>query len=157
MRFFLTSSLVAFNPYHAQDILEPGGKMLGINKTTGRYLIANRKLLPNPHGIIVGYSGSGKSMLIKLTVISQTLLGSEDDIVVLDPQNEFEDICREYQGVYFDLTPKSGIYLIGFEVTQEAFSGSKELKAEFVAKQCEYAKGLVQAIKIGRASCRERV
>ena len=47
MRFFLTSSLVAFNPYHAQDILEPGGKMLGINKTTGRYLIANRKLLPN--------------------------------------------------------------------------------------------------------------
>ena len=146
MRFFLTSSLVTFNPYHAQDILEPGGKMLGINKTTGRYLIANRKLLPNPHGIIVGYSGSGKSMLIKLTEISQTLLGSEDDIIVLDPQNEFEDICREYQGVYFDLTPKSGIYLNGFEVTQEVFSGSKELKAEFVAKQCEYAKGLVQAI-----------
>ena len=42
--------------------------------------------------------------------------------------------------------PKSGIYLNGFEVTQEVFSGSKELKAEFVAKQCEYAKGLVQAI-----------
>lgn len=39
-------------------------------------------------------------MLIKLTEISQTLLGSEDDIIVLDPQNEFEDICREYQGVY---------------------------------------------------------
>ena len=54
MRFFLTSSLVAFNPYHAQDILEPGGKMLGINKTTGRYLIANRKLLPNPHGSLWG-------------------------------------------------------------------------------------------------------
>ena len=48
--------------------------------------------------------------------------------------------------MYFDLTPKSGIYLNGFEVTQEVFSGSKELKAEFVAKQCEYAKGLVQAI-----------
>ena len=85
-------------------------------------------------------------MLIKLTEISQTLLGSEDDIIVLDPQNEFEDICRGYQGVYFDLTPKSGIYLNGFEVTQEVFSGSEELKAEFVAKQCEYAKGLVQAI-----------
>ena len=48
--------------------------------------------------------------------------------------------------MYFDLTPKSGIYLNGFEVTQEVFSGSKELKAEFVAKQCEYAKGLVHAI-----------
>ena len=48
--------------------------------------------------------------------------------------------------MYFDLTPKSGIYLNGFEVTQEVFSGSQELQAEFVAKQCEYAKGLVQAI-----------
>lgn len=48
--------------------------------------------------------------------------------------------------MYFDLTPKSGVYLNGFEVTQEVFSGSQELQAEFVAKQCEYAKGLVQAI-----------
>mgnify|MGYP000396970652 CR=1 FL=1 len=31
-------------------------------------------------------------------------------------------------------------------MTQEVFSGSQELQAEFVAKQCEYAKGLVQAI-----------
>lgn len=97
MRFFLTSSL-AFNPYHAQNILEPGGKMLGINKTTGRYLIANRKLLPNPHRIIVGYSGSGKSMLIKLTEISQTLL--EAKMTSLLDQNEFEDICRGIRGVF---------------------------------------------------------
>lgn len=116
MRFFLNSSLVVLQPYHAPDILEPGGKLLGINKTTKNFIYGNRKLLPNPHGIIIGYSGSGKSFFIKLTEISQTLLGTDDDILILDPQNEFESICEDYGGVYFDLTPKSGIYLNGFEV-----------------------------------------
>ena len=116
MRFFLTSSLVAFNPYHAQDISwSRAERCWGSDQTTGISLPTGNSF-QTLHGIIVGYSGSGKSMLIKLTEISQTLLGSEDDIIVLDPQNEFEDICREYQGVYFDLTPKSGIYLNGFEV-----------------------------------------
>ena len=145
MRFFLTSSLVAFNPYHAQDILSRAERCWGSIKQRDDISLPT-ETPSKPSRDHCGYSGSGKSMLIKLTEISQTLLGSEDDIIVLDPQNEFEDICREYQGVYFDLTPKSGIYLNGFEVTQEVFSGSKELKAEFVAKQCEYAKGLVQAI-----------
>ena len=145
MRFFLTSSLVAFQPYHAQDIIEPGGQMLGLNLTTKRFIIGNRKGLPNPHGIIVGFSGSGKSMLIKLTEVSQTLLSTSDDIVILDPQNEFMDIVERYNGVYFDLTPKSGIYLNGFEVSQEAFRSTGKVRNEFIATQTEYAKSLCAA------------
>ena len=106
----------------------------------------NRKSRLNPHGIIIGYSGSGKSFFIKLTEISQTLLGTDDDILILDPQNEFESICEDYGGVYFDLTPKSGIYLNGFEVSQEIFQGTQKVKNEFVARQSEYAKSLCQAI-----------
>ena len=45
MRFFLNSSLVVLQPYHAPDILEPGGKLLGINKTTKNFIYGNRKLL----------------------------------------------------------------------------------------------------------------
>ena len=70
MRFFLTSSLVAFQPFFAQDVIEPGGQMMGLNRTTKHFIVGNRKKLPNPHGIIVGFSGSGKSMLIKLTELS---------------------------------------------------------------------------------------
>ena len=145
MRFFLTSSLVAFQPYHAQDIIEPGGQMMGMNKTTKRYILGNRKKLPNPHGIIVGYTGSGKSMLVKLTELSQTLLGTDDDILVIDPQNEFENICKMYQGAYFDLTPKSGVYLNGFEVTKEVFEASEKIKLKFIAAQTEYAKSFCAA------------
>lgn len=146
MRFFLTSSLVAFQPYHAQDIIEPGGQMMGLNRTTKKYIIGNRKKLPNPHAIIVGFSGSGKSMFIKLTELSQTLLATDDDIIIIDPQNEFAEVCRMYGGSYFDLTPKSGIYLNGFEVTEEEFCSPEAMRVEFVARQTEYAKSLCAAI-----------
>lgn len=145
MRFFLTSSLVAFQPFHAQDVIEPGGQMLGINKTTHHFIIGNRKKLPNPHGIIIGYSGTGKSMLIKLTELSQTLLATDDDIVILDPQNEFEAECKTRGGTYFDLTPKSGIYLNGFEVSDEVFYADEKTKRQFIAAQTEYAKSLCAA------------
>lgn len=145
MRFFLTSSLVAFQPYHAQDIIEPGGQMMGLNRTTKRFIIGDRKGLPNPHGIIIGFSGTGKSMLIKLTEVSQSLLATTDDIMIIDPQNEFEDICTLYHGTYIDLTPKSGIFLNGFEITQEVFSGTDKVQREFIASQTEYAKSLCAA------------
>ena len=98
MRFFLASSVVALQPYYAQDIIDLGGYFMGINRTTKRLIFGNRKLLKNPHGIIIGHTGSGKSVIIKLTEILQTLIATDDDVLVLDPQNEFEEIIRALGG-----------------------------------------------------------
>ncbi len=146
MRFFLASSVVAFQPYYAQDIIEPGGIVYGLNRTTKRLIIGNRKLLMNPHGIIIGHTGSGKSVIIKATEILQTLLAADDDILILDPQNEFSGIVADNGGSYFDLTPKSGIYLNGFEVSEEVFYAGKEVKEKFTAVQVKYANSLLAAI-----------
>lgn len=145
MRFFLTSSLVAFQPYHAQDVIEPGGQMLGINRITQHYILGNRKNLPNPHAIVIGPSGAGKSMFIKLTEIAQSLVMTDDDILIIDPQNEFEGVCHMYGGVYYDLTPQSGIYLNGFQISEEVFKSSKQVQQLFIAKQAEYAKTICAA------------
>lgn len=146
MRFFLTSSLIAFQPYYAQDVIEPGGQMLGLNSTTKHFIVGDRKKLPNPHGIIVGISGTGKSMLIKLTEVSQTLLATDDDVIIIDPQNEFQDIVEQYNGSYFDLTPNSGTYLNGFEVSEEVFTSNPVIRARFISAQTEYAKILCAAV-----------
>lgn len=149
MRFFLSSSVVAFQPYYAQDVIEPGGYMYGINETTKHLIFGNRKKLMNPHGIIIGHSGAGKSMIIKATEIAQTLLATDDDILILDPQNEFREIIRENGGVFFDLTPKSRICLNGFEVTEEVFCADRDVQEKFVASQVEYATSLMAAIMNG--------
>ena len=46
-------------------------------------------------------------MLIKLTEILQTLIRTQDDIIVIDPQNEFESICKEFGGQFVDVTLQS--------------------------------------------------
>lgn len=84
-------------------------------------------------------------MLIKLTELSQTLLSTDDDIMIIDPQNEFRDIVEKDKGSYFDLTPKSGIFLNGFEVSEEVFASSVAVQKKFIAQQTEYAKTLCAA------------
>lgn len=146
VRFFLNSSSVAFQPFHAQDVMDKGGVLLGVNRTTKNFIYGNRKLLPNPHGLIVGHSGNGKSMFIKLTEVSQTLLSTDEDVVLLDPQEEYKGLVNSYGGSYFDLTPQSGTYLNGFEITEFIMKADDKQKNEYVASQVEYAKTLCAAI-----------
>ncbi|MEE3482139.1 MAG: hypothetical protein VZQ80_09165 [Lachnospiraceae bacterium] len=118
MRAFFSSSLVGLQPFYAEDLIEPGGAFFGINRTTNHLIFANRKALPSPHGIIIGHSGGGKSFLIKSTEIAQTLLSTDDDVTVIDPQNEMDMICDIFHGQFLDLTPKSVIHVNPMEIPQ---------------------------------------
>lgn len=138
MRFFLSSSAVAFNPYYAHDLTDAGGICYGLNRTTKRLIRGNRKLLPNPHGIIVSHTGGGKSFLIKTTELSQTLQLTDDDVIILDPQNEFKDIIMGCGGQYFDFTPKCGIYLNPYEIPEDVWQGDGTARERFVASKTEY-------------------
>lgn len=100
MRSLLTSSAVAFQPYYAMD-LQGRGMVYGINRRTKRLLCGDRKSLKSPHGIIIGHTGSGKSVFIKMTELLQSLLGMpNDDLTIIDPQNEYEETCLEMGGAY---------------------------------------------------------
>lgn len=145
MRSFLTSSLVGLQPFYAQDLIEPGGQFLGRNKTTGHLVFGNRKKLPSPHGMIVGHTGSGKSFFMKETEIAQTLLETNDDITMIDPQNEMEDICRAFGGQFIDFTPKSQIHLNPLEIPEEVFL-DVSVHEKFIAGQSEWACSFCEAV-----------
>lgn len=146
MRFFLTSSAVAFNPYYAQDLSDEGGMCYGLNRTTKHLIRGNRKSLPNPHGMVVGHTGSGKSFMIKETEIAQTLLLTDDDVIILDPNNEFQDIIVECGGQYFDFTPKCNIYLNPFEIPDDVMKGDALARNKFIATKTEYAASFCTAV-----------
>ena len=145
MRFFLSSSVAALHPFYAQDIIEPGGYVYGKNGLTKHLVIADRKTKANPHGIIIAHTGHGKSFFEKME-IQQTLIGTNDDILLIDPQNETEGLVARYGGKYFDLTPKSGIFLNGFELYEEVFYGTDDLRERFVSTQTKYARSLLAAV-----------
>lgn len=147
MRSLLTSSAVAFQPYYAMD-LQGRGMVYGINRRTKRLLCGDRKSLKSPHGIIIGHTGSGKSVFIKMTELLQSLLGmSNDDLTIIDPQNEYEETCLEMGGAYYDLTPKSNIHINAMEIPEEVFYAEEQKEREqFVADVTDWAISFCVAI-----------
>ena len=139
MRSLFTSSAVAFQPFYARDLQDKNAFVYGLNRTTKHLLRGDRKKLKAPHGMIVGHSGSGKSYLIKETEIGQTLLFTDDDIIILDPNNEQEDYIKLCGGQYFDFTPQCQIYLNPFEVPDDVWMGTEVEKNKFIAQKTEYA------------------
>lgn len=147
MRSLLTSSAVAFQPYYAMD-LQGRGMVYGINRRTKRLLCGDRKSLKSPHGIIIGHTGSGKSVFIKMTELLQSLLGMpNDDLTIIDPQNEYEETCLEMGGAYYDLTPKSDLHINAMEIPEEVFYAEEQKEREqFVADVTDWAVSFCVAI-----------
>lgn len=147
MRSLLTSSAVAFQPYYAMD-LQGRGMVYGINRRTKHLLCGDRKSLKSPHGIIIGHTGSGKSVFLKMTELLQSLLGMpNDDLTIIDPQNEYEETCLEMGGAYYDLTPKSNIHINAMEIPEEVFYSEEQKEREqFVADVTDWAISFCVAI-----------
>ena len=151
MRSLLTSSAVAWQPFRSKDLQMPGGYVYGLNRRTRRLIIANRKKLKNPHAIIGGHSGSGKSVLMKMTEISQTLLFTDDDILCIDPNNELMDYVPMINGSYFDMTPQSEIYLNPLWVPRKIWDGDKIVKNRFIGQSCDFTGSFVMSCMMNMA------
>ncbi|MCR5545753.1 MAG: hypothetical protein K6F30_04665 [Lachnospiraceae bacterium] len=147
MRAFFSSSLVSMHPFYAEDLIEEDGQLYGINKTTNHLVFANRKCLKSPHGMIVGHTGGGKSYLIKETEVAQTLLSTDDDLTMIDPQNEMEGICSLYGGEFLDFTPKSTLHINPMEISEELFfDKDKNRRQQFVSSVIKWCNSFCEAI-----------
>lgn len=150
MRPLLTTSYAAFQPFYSWDLIQPGGCYYGINKKSHNPIIGDRKTLKNSNGVIIGHTGSGKSMLLKITEIGQTLICTEDDIFMIDPQNEMEGITKQFGGEFFDLSSASGICLNPMETPEELLRGKDQKKKElFISSQCEFMEAFLYSIMMG--------
>lgn len=81
-----------FMPFNAQDLNTTGGNFYGTNSITGNLITYDRARAKNPAAFIFGIPGSGKSFLAKHEIM-QTLLKTDDDILILDPEREFFPLC----------------------------------------------------------------
>ena len=149
MRSFLSSAATALHPFHAQDLIEEGGQLYGLNRTTNHLVFANRKKLPSPHGMIVGHTGGGKSYLIKETEVSQVLISTDDDITMIDPQQEMYDICLAFGGEYLDFTPKSNLHINPMEIPESVMNAGRGEKERFVSDVLEWANSFLAAVMEG--------
>ena len=95
-RGLTTSAVAVFVPFTTQEIFH-GGEALyyGLNATSGNMILADRKKLKTPNGMILSTPGSGKSFSAKRSIVG-VFLNTKDDILICDPEAEYFPLEDDY-------------------------------------------------------------
>ncbi|MDG6989993.1 MAG: hypothetical protein JRM99_01075 [Nitrososphaerota archaeon] len=88
--FMPTDSVLAFFPFAGLDVIEHDGIFLGTNLQTKGPIIYDLYRKSNPHAIVVGKSGGGKSMLLKSWVSRMAITYPDLAFMAFDSVNQSE-------------------------------------------------------------------
>ena len=137
-RGLTTSGTAIFLPFRACEVFQPKGVYYGLNATTNRMILADRKTLKCPNGVVLGTPGSGKSFSCKREA-ADVYLHTTDDILFLDPENEYTSLCQQLSGQVIRLAPDSHDYINPLDVDLTTNTGENPLlmKADFIMSFCE--------------------
>jgi Type IV secretory pathway, VirB4 components len=102
-RVLPASSVANLYPFNFSGKTDPRGLYIGRDKYGTNVLVdfdrrAEDKTTSNI--LILGNSGQGKSYLMKLIITN--IRESGKSIIILDPESEYEDLCRNLGGTYID-------------------------------------------------------
>ena len=87
-RALTTTSTAIFVPFTTQELFMGGESIYyGLNALSNNLIMADRKKLKNPNGLILGTPGSGKSFAAKRE-ITNVFIVTKDDIIICDPEGE---------------------------------------------------------------------
>ena len=141
-RTLTTESAGVLMPYRVQEIQDAGGIYYGINAVSKNLLICNRKKLLNPHGFILGVSGSGKSFSMK-QAITFIALSTNDDIIIIDAEREYCDLTRALTGAVVEVSPNSRHHINPLEIARGYGAGENPvaMKSELLMSICEQQMG----------------
>lgn len=144
-RTLTTESAAVLMPFRVQEIQDAGGIYYGVNAVSKNLLICNRKKLLNPHGFILGVSGSGKSFSMK-EAITFIALSTEDDIIVIDAEREYSDLIRALGGAVIEISPNSNHHINPLEIARGYGVGENPvaMKSELLMSICEQQMGVGQ-------------
>ncbi len=93
--------LSSFFPFISADLTSDKGIMYGINRHNSTLVIFDRFSLENANMVVFAKSGGGKSYATKLEVIRSLMMGI--DVIIVDPENEYEALGRAVGGSMFRL------------------------------------------------------
>lgn len=131
--------MAMFMPFKTQELNEPRGCFYGINRISQNPILANRKNMDSCHGVILGKTRSGKSVFAKLEILSNRCLYPEEQLLIIDPQNEYKKLVGidGLNPTIISFDSKKEIYINPLDVNFDGvgyseFQQIKAAKADFI-------------------------
>ena len=101
-------------PFISFDLSSEKGILYGINQHNASLILFDRFSLPNYNSVTFATSGAGKSYAMKLEVIRSLMVGT--DVIVIDPEREFNRLAQATGGRSFDVSLNSPHHINPFDL-----------------------------------------
>jgi len=127
-----SSPLSSLFPFISFDLTSDKGILYGINRHNSSLVLFDRFSLENYNSITFAKSGAGKSYLTKLEILRTLMF--DTDVIVMDPEREYEYLSEAIGGRYFNISLNSEHHINPFElpVPAEGESFSNVLRSNII-------------------------
>ena len=126
-----TTSLATTFPFTSSELTMESGIVYGINEHNDSLVIFDRFKMENANMVIFAKSGAGKSYTVKLEILRQVMFGTE--VIVLDPEQEYQDLSRAVGGEYINFTFGSDAKINPFDLSSVYREGENELGQKIIS------------------------
>ena len=109
-----TGPLSSVFPFVSFDLSSNEGILYGVNQHNNSLILFDRFSLENANMCVFAQSGAGKSYMVKLEVLRSLMVGI--DVVIVDPENEYELLSEAVGGSYFKISLSSASHINPFDL-----------------------------------------
>lgn len=109
-----SSPLSSLFPFISFDLTSDKGVLFGINRHNSSLILFDRFSLENYNSITFAKSGSGKSYATKLEILRSLMF--ETEVIVIDPEREYEYLAEAVGGRYFKISLNSEHHINPFDL-----------------------------------------
>ncbi len=101
-------------PFISFDLTSDMGILYGVNRHNSSLVIFDRFSLENYNSVTFAKSGSGKSYATKLEILRSLMF--DVDVIVIDPEREYEYLAEAVGGRYFNISLSSAHHINPFDL-----------------------------------------
>ena len=122
-------------PFTSADLSDGEGILYGVNQHNQGLVIFDRVSLENANMVVFAKSGAGKSFTVKLEALRSMMLGT--DILVIDPENEYQKLADAVGGSYIRLSLSSDTRINPFDLPRviDSDEATDALRANLITLQ----------------------
>ena len=101
-------------PFISFDLTSDKGILYGVNRHNSSLVIFDRFSLENYNSVTFAKAGSGKSYATKLEILRSLMF--DVDVIVIDPEREYEYLAEAVGGRYFNISLSSDHHINPFDL-----------------------------------------
>lgn len=127
-----SSPLSSLFPFVSFDLTSDKGILYGINRHNSSLVLFDRFLLENYNSVTFAKAGSGKSYCTKLEILRTLMF--DTDVIVIDPEKEYEYMAEATGGKYFNISLNSEHHINPFDlpIAREDESAADILRSNII-------------------------